>query len=180
MKLVRQSRLVFRSGNSDKVYEVDLCEVGPDRFVVNFRFGRSGSQLKEGTKTDLPVGRSEADRAFQRLVDEKIRKGYVDAGAGAGTAGGEEEEEDEFGDETRVEDVADPRGARLVELLQGNARGWTSSVDKLIWRAGSCGFAQRRPSSPGSCRVRTIGGPGTSRGPCCGAGIPPRPRPRGR
>ena len=35
MKLVRQVTLEFREGTSDKVYEVDLCEVGPDQFVVN-------------------------------------------------------------------------------------------------------------------------------------------------
>src|SRR5829696_10252013 len=75
MKLVRQTKLHFREGNSDKVYEVDLCEVG-DKFVVNFRYGRHGTSLKEGTKTASPVSRDEAEKTFQKLVDEKARKGY--------------------------------------------------------------------------------------------------------
>jgi hypothetical protein len=39
MKLIKQTRLVFVEGKSDKVYEVDLCEVGANQFVVNFRYG---------------------------------------------------------------------------------------------------------------------------------------------
>ena len=39
MKLIKQTSLHFREGNSDKVYEIDLCEVGADAYVVNFRYG---------------------------------------------------------------------------------------------------------------------------------------------
>ncbi|HZU97847.1 MAG TPA: hypothetical protein VFF73_14190, partial [Planctomycetota bacterium] len=68
MKLVRQASLAYQGGTSDKVYEVDLCEVGPDRFVVNFRYGRRGSNLRDGTKTTTPVSRAEAEKVFDRLV----------------------------------------------------------------------------------------------------------------
>lgn len=76
MRLIQRTNLEFRQGSSDKVYEVDLCEAGPERFVVNFRFGRRGSALKEGTKTAAPVARAEAERLFQALVAEKTKKGY--------------------------------------------------------------------------------------------------------
>ena len=75
MKLVCQTKLQFKEGNSDKVYEVDLCEVG-EKFVVNFRYGRRGTDLKEGTKTTNAVDFEEAEKIFQKLVDEKTRKGY--------------------------------------------------------------------------------------------------------
>ncbi len=37
MKLIQQTSLHFREGNFDKVYKIDLCEVGADTYVVNFR-----------------------------------------------------------------------------------------------------------------------------------------------
>ncbi|HEX4949440.1 MAG TPA: HEAT repeat domain-containing protein, partial [Blastocatellia bacterium] len=80
MKLIQQTCLYFQQGSSDKVYEVDLCEIGTNQFVVNFRYGRRGTTLKEGTKTIAPVARAEADKLFQALVSEKTRKGYLPAG----------------------------------------------------------------------------------------------------
>src|SRR6185503_15663422 len=81
MILVKQTLLVFREGSSDKVYEVDLCDVGQDRYVVNFRYGRRGTILKEGTKTSKAVTLAEAERAFKALVASKLKKGYRAAGA---------------------------------------------------------------------------------------------------
>src|SRR5215468_331715 len=75
MKLIRQTKLVFQEGRSDKVYEVDLCEVGANRYVVNFRYGRRGANLKEGAKTAQPVALAEAEKVFASLVAEKTRKG---------------------------------------------------------------------------------------------------------
>ncbi|MBX7171685.1 MAG: WGR domain-containing protein [Pyrinomonadaceae bacterium] len=79
MKLVRQSKLFFKEGNSDKVYEVDLCEIGGN-YVVNFRYGRAGTALKEGTKTTSPVALAEAEKVFNKLVSEKTNKGYQVSG----------------------------------------------------------------------------------------------------
>ena len=81
MKLVKQRLLHFQAGSSDKVYEVDLVEVGPDRFVVNFRYGRRGKALRDGSKTVLPVPRAEADVLFDKLVESKAKKGYSDQAA---------------------------------------------------------------------------------------------------
>ena len=53
MKLIRRTVLVYREGSSDKIYEIDLCEVGPTAYVVNFRYGRRGSRLKEGVSRPL-------------------------------------------------------------------------------------------------------------------------------
>ena len=76
MKRIKESKLFFKEGNSDKVYEVDLSEVGPDQYTVNFRYGRRGSTLKEGSKTATPVAMAAAQVIFDSLELEKRKKGY--------------------------------------------------------------------------------------------------------
>lgn len=76
MRIVERARLGFREGNSDKVYEVDLVEVVPGQYVVNFRYGRRGSSLRDGTKTPLPLALDKARSVFTALVAEKTRGGY--------------------------------------------------------------------------------------------------------
>jgi predicted DNA-binding WGR domain protein len=77
---IRNARLFFRSGKSDKVYEVDLCDLGSHhgkaRYLINFRYGRRGGRLYEGTKTKTPVALEEANKLFNSLVASKIDKGY--------------------------------------------------------------------------------------------------------
>ena len=80
MKLLEQVTLLFQEGKSDKVYEVDLLEVGAGQHVVNFRYGRRGAALKDGTKTPVPVSMAEARKAFDKLVQSKLDTGYVRAG----------------------------------------------------------------------------------------------------
>ncbi|MFL5348733.1 MAG: WGR domain-containing protein [Hyalangium sp.] len=80
MKLLEQVTLLFQEGRSDKVYEVDLLEVGAGQHVVNFRYGRRGAALKDGTKTPTPVSMAEARKAFDKLVQSKLETGYVRAG----------------------------------------------------------------------------------------------------
>ena len=127
MKLIRQIRLSFRQGTSDKVYEVDLCEVGPDQFVVNFRYGRRGSNLRDGTKTPLPVARAAAESTFDKLVLSKTKKGYAEEGAAAPAP---------------VADAApaatpppaspaDPRAAAVARRLDAGQK-----VERWLWRAG--------------------------------------------
>ncbi len=76
MKILEQSKLFYKKGNSDKVYEIDLCEVGSNLYVVNFRYGKRGANLKDGTKTASPVSRMKAQAVFTALKTEKIKKGY--------------------------------------------------------------------------------------------------------
>lgn len=78
MKLVKQTKLHFKDSKSDKVYEVDLCDAGNDTYLVNFRYGRTGKSLKEGTKTTSPVSLDKAESIFNKLVAEKTKKGYKD------------------------------------------------------------------------------------------------------
>jgi hypothetical protein len=80
MKILRTTKLWFREGASDKVYEVDLVDSengsGADRFLVNFRYGRRGGALREGTKTPGPVARAAAEKLFDSVVVAKVNEGY--------------------------------------------------------------------------------------------------------
>ena len=67
--------LNYREGSSDKVYQASL-QPKDSGWVVNFAYGRRGSTLTSGTKTSTPVGRIEAEKIFERLVAEKMKKGY--------------------------------------------------------------------------------------------------------
>jgi len=68
--------LYYREGSLDKVYQ---CQIEPagERFVVNFAYGRRGSTLNTGTKTNVPVEYENAKRIFDKLVKEKMAKGYT-------------------------------------------------------------------------------------------------------
>jgi len=71
-----QITLYFREGSSDKVYQAAIEPRG-ELFVVNFAFGRRGSSLNTGTKTSSPVDHETARRTFDKLIREKMAKGYT-------------------------------------------------------------------------------------------------------
>lgn len=81
MKIQQQKKLYFTEGKSDKVYEVDLCTSGSDLYVVNFRYGRRGATLREGTKNIFPVSYDEALNIYNKLVESKEKKGYSENGS---------------------------------------------------------------------------------------------------
>lgn len=69
--------LYFSEGSSDKVYQASIEPQG-EGFVVNFAFGRRGTTLQTGTKTQAPVDYDTATRMFNKLVSEKKAKGYTE------------------------------------------------------------------------------------------------------
>ena len=80
--------LYFRQGGSDKVYNANIENKG-DGYVVNFAFGRRGSTLQSGTKTRAPVPFIEAKKIYDRLVKEKMAKGYSPGASGVAYVGTE-------------------------------------------------------------------------------------------
>ena len=137
MKLVCQTKLHFQEGKSDKVYEADLCEVG-EKFVVNFRYGRSGSQLREGTKTTNPVSFEDAQKIFDKLVNEKKRKGYHVVG--------ETTQDNKTQEVTtpKTIDVEERNQAILAKLESSKAKS-NPKISRTIWRAGELQIAEATP-----------------------------------
>ena len=69
--------LYYREGSSDKVYQASIEPQG-EGFVVNFAYGRRGSTMNTGTKTQTPVDYDSAKNIYDKLVREKMAKGYTE------------------------------------------------------------------------------------------------------
>ena len=69
--------LFFKEGTSDKEYHAQLEPKGSG-FVVNFQYGRRGRALTAGTKTPNPLPQDKAEKIYDKLVQEKMAKGYTD------------------------------------------------------------------------------------------------------
>lgn len=81
MTEARSTTLYCREGSADKEYQLSLEPAGAG-FLVNFAFGRRGSALKAGTKTQAPVGYDAAAKIYDKLLKEKTGKGYTEAESG--------------------------------------------------------------------------------------------------
>lgn len=132
MRFVKQTVLYFKEGTSDKTYEIDLCETGPGQYIVNFRYGKRGAALKEGSKTATPVTLVEATAIFDALEKEKRSKGYTGEGDGVATTAYTG---------VSVDDVTDPAHKAILTRLDDAVTGkqsfktkWTTS--RVIWAAG--------------------------------------------
>jgi bifunctional non-homologous end joining protein LigD len=73
---MEETTLYFRQGSSDKVYQARI-EQQNGGHVVNYAFGRRGTTLQTGSKTQAPVSYEEAKRIFDKLIQEKTAKGYT-------------------------------------------------------------------------------------------------------
>ena len=68
--------LHYRDERSDKVYRIAI-EPRDGGYVVNFAYGRSGSTLNTGTKTTCPLYFDAAQMIYDKVVKEKLAKGYI-------------------------------------------------------------------------------------------------------
>ncbi len=68
--------LYFRQGPSDKVYQASVRSQD-EGYMVHYAYGRRGSTLSTGTKTESPVNITQAKRIFDKLIQEKTAKGYL-------------------------------------------------------------------------------------------------------
>jgi len=77
----QRTTLYYREGSSDKVYQASV-EPQAEGFIVNFAYGRRGSTMNTGTKTQTPVDYETAKgivRELNTVIDtvklaEKERK----------------------------------------------------------------------------------------------------------
>jgi predicted DNA-binding WGR domain protein len=150
MQLIKQVSLWFQEGASDKVYEVDLCEVGAGKFVVNFRYGRRGATLKDGTKTTLPVTEAEALKIYNQLVNSKKKEGYQEVSS----YGGETTQPIDFQNIAPANEIVtetnnnsiSPQYSKLEKHVldclkeaikpQGLGKDMRWSLSRIIWRVG--------------------------------------------
>ena len=140
MRVIEQARLWFREGTSDKVYEVDLVEVATNQHVVNFRYGRRGSALRDGTKTATPVDLKKAKAIFDKLVAEKTAGGYRPLAASGGAAS----------PAPRAAPAGngaapDDGGAAVIARLRLGHRGDTP-IGRAIWRASDLDLHAAEPA----------------------------------
>ena len=142
MEIVRQTQLCYREGKSDKVYEVDLCRVEGDRYIVRFRYGRRGAKLREGLKTTQPVPRDRAEAAFDKLVASKTKKGYQPIESKS-----ESQTDSSIPSSTETEAplAEHPRDRIILERLRDRAGTKKHPLDRTIWRAGELNLAAATP-----------------------------------
>jgi predicted DNA-binding WGR domain protein len=133
VKLVRQASLAFQGGTSDKVYEVDLCDVGDGKFVVNFRYGRRGSALRDGTKTTTPLARAAAESVFEKLVASKKAEGYWDQSSPPATA------------PAPARAPASAGSPREQAILRALDTARDRKLSRAIWRAGELALRAAEP-----------------------------------
>lgn len=79
METVRSIELSYKEGSSDKVYQA-FIKKAPTGFTVEFAYGRRGNTLNTGSKTTKLVTEAEADKIFDKIVNEKRSKGYKEEG----------------------------------------------------------------------------------------------------
>lgn len=135
MKLAKRVTLHDQGGNSPKIYEVDLCQISEDKYIVNFRSGRPGKNLKEGSETVKAVSLAEAERIFEKLIAGKKKKGYeyVDDLATA-----------KVKESNRIFTSQNPRHQDIIKsLAQENGQNWP--LDTAIWRAGELKIKEAVP-----------------------------------
>lgn len=77
----RAVSLYCTEGSADKVYQASIASKDGG-WVVEFAYGKRGTALKTGTKTQSPVGYVEAIKVFDKLVKEKTSKGYTEDQSG--------------------------------------------------------------------------------------------------
>jgi len=138
VKILEQAKLFFREGTSDKVYEVDLVEVAPEECVVNFRYGRRGSLLKDGSKTPLPLPFAGAKAVFDKLVASKVAKGYRTGSPPPLPPPSETA--------PPLLPLGDARTAAILKRIaegEGSASSW--SLERAIWRAADIAVPEAVP-----------------------------------
>lgn len=78
MDLIQVTKLHYRDYRSDKVYNAELCKrPSTNLWDIKFSYGRRGAVLVEGMKNDQPLPFSKAKTVYDKLIESKVKKGYV-------------------------------------------------------------------------------------------------------
>jgi predicted DNA-binding WGR domain protein len=105
---------------------------------VNFRYGRRGAALKEGSKTVFPVSKTEAEKIFAVLEDEKRKKGYAATG-----------ENPAFQAEIAApKTTGNKRDKAVIKDLKAainEEENETWPLSRIVWRAGELNLKEAAP-----------------------------------
>ena len=78
MASIKSVNLNFEDGKSDKFYNIAINDVSADgKYTVDFHYGRNGTDGQRGTKTKEPVTLDKAQQIYDKVVKQKMAKGYV-------------------------------------------------------------------------------------------------------
>jgi bifunctional non-homologous end joining protein LigD len=77
---MKKVSFICQEGGSNKEYHIQMVPKDSG-FVINFQYGAIGSTLKPGSKTPSgPVDEAAANKLFESLIKERLRKGYTQVG----------------------------------------------------------------------------------------------------
>lgn len=76
IETAKRVRLTYTQPPSNKEYRLELTR-SDDGWSVNFAYGRIGSALKTGTKTNAPTDYATARKIYDRQLASKVSEGYV-------------------------------------------------------------------------------------------------------
>jgi predicted DNA-binding WGR domain protein len=85
-----QVRLDFKGGNSDKFYYLTMLANKDGKAIVIRRFGRNKAGAFGEMKIDTFESQIKAEKEFEKLYDEKTRKGYSVTGSPQNIAAGDQ------------------------------------------------------------------------------------------
>lgn len=71
MTVIQRADLACREGSKDAVYHMQIVQ-REGGYTVDFQYGRRGGTLQSGTKTKTPVTIEVAQKAFDKVVREKM------------------------------------------------------------------------------------------------------------
>lgn len=144
VKRIRQITLYRRESAAVKLFQVDLCEAGPDRYLVNFRHGPQGGVLAEGTKTTISTSRERSEQLFADLVASKRSEGFADELPPTA------ELEDDLVTAELLEEPSSPEAtareqAVLTRLAEGHGSSGNWPLSRAVWRAGELRLRAAEP-----------------------------------
>ncbi len=144
VKRIRQITLYRRESAAVKLFQVDLCEAGPDRYLVNFRHGPQGGVLAEGTKTTVSTTADRAEQLFADLVAAKRSEGFADE-LPPTAAADDDLVTAELLEETASHEAIAREQAVLTRLAEGHASSGNWPLSRAVWRAGEMQLRAAEP-----------------------------------
>ena len=155
--IIKSIELHSTHAGSDKVYNVQLCEVDGG-LVVNYQNGRRGGTLATGTKTKSPLTQEKAKLIYDRLVQEKVNgeSHYTIVGSDSRSAATLVTEKQMSGflpmlpsavDDSRVDALLTDDGVVMQEKYDGQRALLIVTADGNIIGSNRLGFVRPLPNS---------------------------------